>query len=260
MQTIQKMFLGLIIIIGIGVYFKRSQNNVTSTKKSFIVGTAGGYAPFVSINQEGEHEGFDIDIAQAVAKNMNSELIIKDLGSMSSLFIALEQGKIDAIIWALSITQERLNKVTMIRYQGDNTTSYPILFWQEIPNNATTIDQLKDLTICTEIGSAQEAALSKYDSIKKLSINHVDDGLLNIQYKKADGVIVEPAIAKKFQQKYPAIKIMQLPLALENQVQGVGIAIKKENLKLTQALKQAITQLEENGIISQLEQKWNIVS
>lgn len=260
MQTIKKIFLALTIITIIGVYFKTSQKNFTPNKNRFIIGTVGGYAPFVSINPQGKYEGFDIDVAQALAQKMDLKLEIKDLGSMSSLFIALEQGKIDAIIWALSITQERLNKVAMIRYQGDDTTSYPILFWQSIPNNATTIEQLGNITICTETGSSQEAALNKYDCFTKIAISHVDDGLLNIQYKTADGVIVEPAIAKKFQQKYPAIKIMQLPLAPENQVQGIGIAIKKNNIDLTESIRQAVKELENNGTIAELEQKWNIAS
>ncbi|MBI2345029.1 transporter substrate-binding domain-containing protein [Candidatus Dependentiae bacterium] len=172
-----------------------------SLKKKLIIGTAGGYAPFVSMNDLGTYEGFDIDIAQAIAENMNIELEIKDIGSMSSLFIALEQGKIDAIIWALSITQERINKVTMVRYQGDNTKSYSIMCWKQTPYNATSINELKNTTICVEAGSCQEVALNKYPFIKKLSINHVDDGLLNIQYQKADGVLVEPTIAKKFKKK-----------------------------------------------------------
>ena len=57
---------------------------------------------------------------------MGKKLIIKDLGSMTPLFIALENESIDAIIWGLSIIQERLKKVEMIRYQGDTVTTYAL--------------------------------------------------------------------------------------------------------------------------------------
>jgi len=260
MQTIKKILLALIAVIGISIYLKQPQNDPVSNQKKFIVGTAGGYAPFVSINAQGEYEGFDIDISKALAQNMDMELEIKDLGSMSSLFIALEQGKIDAIIWALSITQERLNKVTMIKYQGDTSSSYPIMFWKEIPNNASSINELEGATICAEAGSCQEAVLNKYPFINKLPINHVDDGLLNIQYQKADGVLVEQAIAAKFQRKYPEIKVLNVPLAPEDQIQGIGIAIKKNNIELTENVQKVIMTLEKNGTIANLEQKWNIRS
>ena len=94
----------------------------------FIVGTAAQYAPWVSINEQGEYEGFDIDVAQALAKTMGKTLVIKDLGSMASLFMALEQGSIDVIMWGMSITKERLQRVNMVRYSGETITTYPLLF------------------------------------------------------------------------------------------------------------------------------------
>lgn len=263
MQTIQKIVLITIATIALGVYFLtpfKKSNTDTNAKKTFIVGTAGGYAPFVSINAQGVYEGFDIDFAQALAQNMNVELEIKDLGSMTSLFIALEQGKIDAIIWALSITPQRLDKVAMIRYQGENTASFPLMFWEKIPNNVTSINDMAHAAICVEPTSCQEAVLNKYSNITKLPTTHVDDALLNIMYNKADAALVEPAIAKKFQTKYPQIKILDLPLAPEDQIQGIGIAVKKDNLALIQQLKQTVANLEEQDIIRVLETKWDIAS
>ncbi len=96
--------------------------------QSLVVGTVADYAPFVSVNAQGEYEGFDIDVANALAKKMGKQLILNDLGSMSALFIALEQGSIDAIIWGLSITQDRIKKIAMIRYHGEMTLSYPFYF------------------------------------------------------------------------------------------------------------------------------------
>lgn len=263
MQIIQKILLitiATIVICGYFLKFSKKSNIDSNTQKTLIIGTAGGYAPFVSMNAQGEYEGFDIDFANALAKDLNYNLEIKDLGSMTSLFIALEQGKIDAIIWALSITAERLDKVAMIRYQGENTTSFPLIFWEKTPNNATSINELQGATICVEPTSCQEAVLNKYDFITKLPTSHVDDALLSIMYNKADGALIEPAIAKKFHDKYPQIKILDLPLSPEDQIQGIGIAVKKNNIELIKQLRKAINNLEEKNIISDLEIKWNIAS
>jgi arginine transport system substrate-binding protein len=258
MQTIKKIFLALTVITIIGVYLTTKKTSSKSNKKRFIIGTNGGYAPFVSVNPQGDYEGFDIDVAKALAQEMDYDLKIKDLGSMSSLFIALEQGKIDAIIWGLSITQERLKKIAMIRYQGEDTKIFSLIFWENIPNNATTINDLHDLTICTETGSCQETVLNKYNFIKKLPVNQIDDALLNIQYKKADGAIVEPAIAKKFQNKYPQIKILELPLEDQDQIQGIGIAVKKENKRLIEKIQTSVKNLEKRQVIADLKTKWKI--
>src|SRR5690606_28212075 len=130
---------------------------------------------------EDEYEGFDIDVIKAIAKETGKKLVLKDLGSMSSLFMALEQNKIDAIIWGMSITQDRLNKVAMVRYQGELVTSFPLLFWNDIPENIKSINDMAGKTICVEPTSSQDTVLSKYSFIAKLPTEKVDDALLNIQ-------------------------------------------------------------------------------
>ena len=225
---------------------------------TFTVGTAAGYAPFVSINAQGDYEGFDIDVANALAQKMNKQLIIKDLGSMTPLFIALEQRNIDAIIWGLSITQERLKKVAMIRYQGEITTSYPLIFWQKIPVGIQSINSMNGMTICVEPTSSQDAVLSRYPLINKKFTEKVDDALFNIQYAKADAALVEPAIAKKFKKKYPEIVTLDIPLAPEDQVQGVGIALAPTDSSLAKEIQEALNELQRSGVIKSLEEKWGI--
>lgn len=224
-----------------------------------IMGTVTGYAPWVSTNPEGELEGFDIDVANALAKQMGKQLTLKDLGSMTSLFTALDQGKIDAIIWGMSITQNRLKKVAMIQYQGEITTSYPLLFWNKIPADIKSIDDMHGKTVCVEPASAQEAALRPYDFINQLPTEKIDDALLNIQYGKADAAFVEPAIAKKFKNKYPEIQILDVPLNPENQVHGVGIVLRKNDTLRIAQIESAVAALKTAGIIKQLEQKWDMM-
>lgn len=254
------IFFSILLAIafaGSFIFFKKftfSQRDPST----FVVGTAAGYAPFVSINPQGEYEGFDIDVANALVKQMGKKLLLKDLGSMTSLFTALDQGSIDAIIWGLSITQDRLKKVAMIHYQGAATTSYPLIFWKTIPTTIRTISDMNGKTICVEPASSQDAVLSKYTSINKLPTEKVDDALMNIQYEKTDAAFVEPAIAKKFKNKYPEIQILDVPLAPEDQVQGVGIVIKQNNTQLIDQVGRAVTELKSTGIIMHLEEKWEI--
>lgn len=255
-KTIIMMVMIVSGIIG-GSIFLRTDGNACTTE-TFVVGTAAGYAPFVSINPQGDYEGFDIEVANALAKQMGKKLILKDLGSMGSLFTALDQGSIDAIIWGLSITQERVQKITMIHYQGETTASYPLLFWKTIPAEVRTISDMSGKVVCVEPNSSQDAVLSKYALINKLPTEKVDDALLNIQYGKSGAAFVEPAIAKKFRNKYPEIQILDVPLAPEDQVQGVGIVVKQTNSKVIKHVQEAVDVLKSTGIIKELEQKWGV--
>ena len=251
------LFVALITVIAAYCVVTRWSSAPCNTN-TFIVGTVGDYAPFVSINAQGEYEGFDIDVAKSLAESLGKKLVLKDLGSMAPLFIALEQGSIDAIIWGLSITKPRLEKVAMIRYQGETTRSYPLMFWNRIPANTLSINDMQGMTVCVEPASSQDTALSSYPFIIKKTTERVDDALLNIQYGKADAALVEPAIAAKFRAKYPEIKLLDLPLTEENQVQGTGIAIKKNNTELIEKVQNAITTLQASGTIQTFEKKWGI--
>lgn len=245
----------LCICIGVYTAFNSKQE---PTQNTLVVGTAAGYAPWVSINEKGIYEGFDIDVAQELAQTLNKKLILKDLGSMSALFMALEQGSIDIIMWGLSITSDRLKKIAMVYYQGDTITTYPLLFFKQIPQGIKTIEDMKGLTVCVEPGSSQAVVLDQYPCINQKLTERIDDALLNIQYGKADAAFVEPAIAQKFQNKYPTIVSLAVPLAPENHVQGVGIVIKKENTKLIEQIERAVDELIQKNIIKTLETKWNI--
>jgi ABC-type amino acid transport substrate-binding protein len=261
MKIKQTTFIGIAIFAALASWYLCNKNNSSKTindNKILTVGIAAGYAPWISINQQGDYEGFDIDVIKQTAANMNRTLILKDLGSMSSLLIALEQGSIDAIIWGMSITQERLQKFAMIHYQGEKLTSYPLLFWQQIPAGIQGFEDMAGMTICVEPSSAQHSVITKYPNIIQLPTESIDLGLLNIQYGKAAGVFVEPAIAKKFTAKFPEIQTLDITLNADDQVDGVGIMIKKENVELIKTIEDAIKQLKENGFIAQAQNRWEL--
>jgi ABC-type amino acid transport substrate-binding protein len=251
---------GIIITLIAVVYLKYTSPARPKNNAEFVVGTAAGYAPFVSVDAQGTYEGFDIDIAQEVARRLGKRLVIKDLGNMTSLFIALDQGSIDAIIWGLSITESRLEKVSMVHYQGNTVNAYPLLFWNAIPEHIKTVEDMKGLTVCVEPASSQDAALNRYPEVKKRETEKIDDALLQIQYGKADAALVEPAIANKFIRIYPNLKTLWMPLQAQDQVYGVGIALRKGNPVLLTAVTQAIEQLKQSGFIATLESKWGVSS
>lgn len=249
---------GVLCVCVITIMYIFFRNPTVSTRPSFIIGTAAGYAPFVSINAQGNYEGFDIEVATELAKRLGKELVIRDLGSMPALFMALEQGSIDAIIWGLSITAERRNRVAMVHYAGEKTTAYPLIFWQQIPQGMTSLNDLAGKVVCVEPTSSQDAVLSKYSAIIKYPVERIDDALLAIQQGKAVAALVEPAIANKFKQRFAEIVTLDVPLSPEDQVDGIGVAIWPTNNVLIDNITRAIRTMREDGTLTQLEKQWSI--
>lgn len=225
----------------------------------FVVGTTSGYAPFVSLNEEGKYEGFDIDLAELLAKKLDKKLVLKDLGSMPSLMLGLKQKKIDALIWAVSITEDRMKNYEMVYYQGDKTTETPFLFWNKIPEGITSIaDLAKEKAVCAEAGSYQEGILKKFPGIKIKNVDSVTAAIMDIKFGKSLATTIDHSLVAGFQAQYPEIKVLKLPLPASEQSLGNGICINKDNQELASQVRKAVDELQAEGKIAELEKKWKL--
>jgi arginine transport system substrate-binding protein len=227
----------------------------------WVVGTTSAYAPFVSLDEQGQYVGFDIDIAEELAKKLGRSLVIKDLGSMPALLLALKQNKIDTLIWAISITEERQKQMEMIYYQGEKVTSLPLLFWKQIPPHIASIESMANQpngVISVEAGSFQENFLLSVPGLKLKQVDKVMDAVLELKYGKSLATLVDPSLVSTILEKFPEIKVLNIPLPPSAQALGNGICINKNNQALIAQVKQAIEELRSTGKIAELEKKWNL--
>lgn len=74
------------------------------------IGTEGAYPPFNFVDNNGELQGFDVDIAKALCASMKAECTyVKQ--DWDGIIPALKKRKFDAIIASMSITDERKKAV-----------------------------------------------------------------------------------------------------------------------------------------------------
>jgi len=237
---------------------------IRQTKKpddTFTVGMMSGWAPFMTINTQGEFEGFDVDVAQEIAQRMGKKLEIQDLGSLASCFVALDQNKVDALFSGLDITQERVAKLSMIQYTGQDVKNFTLVFWNTIPENIKTLQDLRTITnctVCAEPGSAQEKFLNQFDFITKKPLSSVIDMILDLKYGKSLAMILEPRVAARLQKQNPEMRLLDIPLPKEFQVFGMGIALKKNNTELRSVISKIIEDIKQDGTLTKLEKKWNL--
>ncbi len=220
------------------------------------------WAPFMTITPSGEYEGFDVDVAKQLAQRMNKKLMIQDLGALAPCFIALEQNKIDLIISDLDITEQRLQKLSMVQYTGEKVTNFELVFWKIIPKNITCIEDLKefpDATVCAEAGSAQEKFLDSIPYITKKPMGSAMDMILDVKFGKSLTVILEPRIATRYAKQEPMLKTLPVPLPTSFQVYGCGIGVSKKRPALTATITKLIKDMKTDGTLSKLEAKWELL-
>ncbi len=228
-----------------------------------VVGTTSGYAPYVSLDAKGRYEGFDVDFAESLAKKLNRKLVIKDCGSMPSLLLALEQGKVDLVIWAVTITEERNKKMEMVYYQGEKVMEMPFLFWGMVPEGIHSIEDFgkdrKD-AVSVEAGSWQENVLRKYPQARLKQVEKITDAIMEIRFGKSKAAMADPSLIAELTAQFPELKVLRLPLKPEDYSLGNGICIKKSNQQLASEVKKATELLIGEGLVAELEKKWRLGS
>ncbi len=248
----------LVATLVLGSVYKivRSPKNPDTT---LTVGMMSGWAPFMTVNTQGAYEGFDVDVAQELAQHMGKKLVIRDLGSLASCFIALAQGKVDLLFSGLDITKKRLKTLAMVRYTGQNVTNFNLVFWNTIPKNSSTIQDLQSsprAVVAVESGSEQETFLNQFDRITKKRLPSLTDIVLDLKFGKSVAALLEPTVAARLSRLNPEIKLVKVPLTDDFQVYGCGIAVKRENSALTAQVTSLIEDMRTNGTLKKLEQKW----
>src|ERR1035437_7447724 len=112
--------LALILPLSIGTAQARDWKDI---KNSCVlkVANSGAYPPFSFVDTQGNLIGFDVDIANAVAKKMGLKTEI-NAAPWSGIIAALVADKFDVCICSMSVTEERKKAVdfTGVYYRSGN--------------------------------------------------------------------------------------------------------------------------------------------
>jgi arginine transport system substrate-binding protein len=234
--------------------------NSQQPQNVLVVGVSLGFMgyPFASIDSKGQLEGFDIDVAYAVAKKLNKDIIFNDM-QYEFLVAALKSDQMDFISHSLAMTRQRLAHMDMIDVYGQPESTLTFLVWKDFPERIKTINDFKAFvqqeTVCVAAGSVWEEILEDYEFHNVLSYERYADLIAALEYKKTMAVLGGPRWVKSFQKKYPTLKILKVKLD-KPWAEGVGIALKKGNTELKEKLEKVIAELKQDGTIKKLITKW----
>lgn len=257
-----KQTLAILSVICFVALWYLSSNNVQRScpANTLRVGMMSGWAPFMTVNEMGAFEGFDVDVAHEVAHKLGKKLEIIDAGSLAPLLLMLEQGSIDAAMSGLDITQQRLERYQMIPYYGEAIDHFYLLYTQDQLSTKALVEDSLDgkITIAAEPSSPQYRFLERFKSVEIKPMESIAAMVLDVKFNKSDALIVEEGIMKRLIKQEPAFKSVPLKLPKEFVVYGAGIALRKNALELGQEVVQAINSLKEENVLSSLQRKWEL--
>jgi polar amino acid transport system substrate-binding protein len=174
------------------------------TAKVLRVGTGAGYYPFEMIDKQGNTVGFDMDIAQAMAKSLGVELKIVDFKDFDAILPALGSGQIDMIIAGMTITPERALVVNFSKpYFSSGQSVLVNIKHKDQVKTVMDLDQ-KGFTIVSEQGTTGDVAAQKI--FKNATLKQMKGGneaTLDVCNGSSDAFV--------YDQSFIAIQAMQYP-------------------------------------------------
>jgi arginine transport system substrate-binding protein len=200
-----------------------------------------------------------VDLAHLVAQKMGKKLVIRDM-DFDGVIIALNQGKIDLIMSSMNITPSRTKEIFMIPYHGEATDHFTLIFWNKIPDNVHSIEDLAKIpgaSICAEVGSVHEEYINRYKKIISVkSFPGILNTLIDVKYGKSQALLVEPDVAGYLKKKNSEIKTIPIFLPPDVIVGGSGIGVSKKNKALYEEVSHIIQELKASGELQKIEDKW----
>ena len=216
------------------------------------IGTEGAYPPFNFVDNNGELQGFDVDIAKALCASMKAECtFVKQ--DWDGMIPALKKKKYDAIIASMSITEERKKAV-------DFSERYYTNKLQFIGKQGMTMDisamGLKGKTIGAQRATLAGDWLEKNRPDAEIKLYDTqENAYLDLSAGRLDGILADAFVnygwlqsdaGKGFEFKGDPVFDGDL----------IGIAIRKGSDDLRMKLNKAIKDIVADGTYAKINAKY----
>lgn len=218
-----------------------------------VFATDATWAPMESFNDSKELVGYDVDLARELARQAGFTAEFRPV-AWDSLFSGLTEGRYDAVISAVTVSDER-------RARYDFTQPYLNAGQVLVVPTASRAAQLSDLKgkpvgvqIGTEGAAVAEKVLGPGASLR--TFDQIGLAFADLAAGRLAGVVAETSVAAQFavlSHRYQgAFKVVGPPLTGEN----YAIAVKKGNQRLLDLLNRALTQVQASGFTDTLAARW----
>lgn len=211
------------------------------------ISTSPDFPPFEYTDDSGEIVGIEPEVIALIAEKLDLELVI-DAMDFDSALLAAQQGKSDAVVSGVTVTEDR-------KLVYDFSDPY-ISITQAIVSkegSGITMDNLGDYTIGVQRGTTGHIyteddfgadAIVAYDTYTT-----VFQALMNDQI---DCIVMDDAVAESYLKTYPGLEMSETTYESESYAFGIT----KGNTELVDAVNAALAELTEDGTIQSIVDKY----
>ena len=224
----------------------------TTDGGTLIVGFDQDFPPMGFVGDDGEYTGFDLELAQEVAKRLGLEYKAQPI-AWDSKDMERESGNIDCI-W---------NGFTMTGREDDYTWTEPYMANQQVfvVANDSDINSQADLAgkiVEVQADSSAEAALKEAPELtatfkELLTTADYNTAFMDLEQGAVDAIAMDVIVAGyQIQQRNADFKILDDSLSEEE----YGVGFKKGNTELRDKVQSTLEEMAEDGTLQEVSEKW----
>lgn len=258
-----KTLLCTLVLAALGLFHSRAAMSDTlddiQKRGELIVGMEIAYKPF-EFFRDGQAVGFDVDMAQLIAKGLGVKLRTVD-AAWAGIVPALLEKKFDVILSGMTITGDRLKKVNF----SQPVALGSVVFLARM--NDGKINRAEDLSgkvVATQLGSVGDRVARQFEVRLKdsgkpgYSAFKLYDGFaetyLELGLGRIDAVSgALPVFQSVIAERPGRYKIID---GIQDIESYLGMALRKGDDRLLKAVDEQITALKRSGQLLQLQIKW----
>ena len=216
------------------------------------VGSDITYPPF-EVMEAGKPAGFDVDLAQEIAKALGVKLEYINT-AWDGIFAALKAGKFDMLLSGITITEERIKSFDLAFSEPYFLSGQGVAVRTGERRIKTGAD-LKGKVVGVQINTTGQAAAEKVGGIKEIKkYEQLPEAYADLKAKRVDAVVADyPVIVANAKEdgKFAPVRGLQL-----GEPEKLGIPVRKEEADLLTVVNKVIADLKKSGKYNQMRKKW----
>lgn len=226
-----------------------SLDNVINNKVLRIA-TEATYPPMEFIDDKGDVVGFEIDLANEIAKELGvkPEIINADFAGITE---GLNSNRYDAILATMNVTEERKQKVLFsVPYIDAVGLS---IITQSKETSISSENDILGKTVGIQQGSVAEEYVNgkNFKEVKKYV--RVSDAFSDLKAGRINAIVTDNVVGNYYMSK-DAQSFKMLDKLID--AGPVAIAVKKNSTKLATRINEILKKLKDNGTLSTISMKW----
>ncbi len=217
-----------------------------------VVGVEGTYPPFTYHDGDGELVGFDVEVAERIAEKLGVEVEFVE-AAWDSLLIGIDSGRLDLVVNAVSITEDRAEKYdftapyyyearrVIVRAEDDSIQSAEDLNGKKVATNVTN------------------AFIPWYESMgaEIVGIDTSGEAIELVLSGRADLCGTSVPVLNSYMDEHPdAEGRLKVAFVIPDSEDQIAIPVRKGETRFLEAVDQALAQLRDDGTLKELSEKY----